>query len=44
MNFNDELIQKRSQANKQLLDILSAYLTEHKDIRFFQALYNLNII
>lgn len=30
--------------NMEILDILKKYLTTYKDIRFSQALYNLNII
>lgn len=34
----------RYSANMEILDILKKYLTTYKDIRFSQALYNLNII
>ncbi len=35
---------ERYNANMEILDILKKYLTTYKDIRFSQALYNLNII
>lgn len=35
---------ERYSANMEILDILRKYLTTYKDIRFSQALYNLNII
>lgn len=34
----------RYKDNMEILDILKKYLTTYKDIRFSQALYNLNII
>ncbi len=34
----------RYSANMEILDILKEYLTTYKDIRFSQALFNLNII
>lgn len=35
---------ERYKYNMEILDILKKYLTTYKDIRFSQALYNLNII
>jgi hypothetical protein len=34
---------KTEEANKEILRILTDYLTKNPDIRFGQALYNLNI-
>lgn len=34
----------RKEDNKKLLEILEEYLEAHPDIRFIQALWNLNII
>lgn len=34
---------KTEEANKEILRILTDYLTRYPDIRFGQALYNLNI-
>lgn len=34
----------RYSANMEILDILKKYLTTYKDIRFGQALFNLNIL
>lgn len=35
---------ERYKYNMEILDILRQYLTTYKDIRFSQALYNLNIL
>lgn len=42
--MEDKDIFQRYKFNMEILDILRQYLTTYKDIRFSQALYNLNII
>lgn len=40
----DKLTKERFECNMVLIDILKEYLKEHKDIRFSQALSNLDFV